>query len=176
MAFFTQEHETVLQFFNFCFSAGWHSQLTVLGMTWPCEWACWSCLCPPERATLSLVDLPFSLMPCKTCVRLRSLGLKSTGCYFKCLLSCYEYCQIVTILFIVARGATLPVGVEQVWFWTCGESSLWPCTSPSEDGCFVRRWNSWAGPYGWSKRSTSFQTRHKIVGILQNWVCDGINW
>lgn len=165
MALFTQEHETELQCFRF-FPAGWHSQLTALGMTWPCERACWNCLCPPEQATLSLVDLPFSLMPCKTCVWLRSLGLKSTGCYFRCLLSRYEDCQIIAILFVVARGAALPVAVEQVWFWTCGEGSLWPCTPPSEDGCFERRWNSRAGPYGWSKRSALFQTGHMVSVIL----------
>lgn len=104
----------------------------------------------------------FPLMPCKTCVWLRSLGLKSTGCYFRCLLSRYEDCQIIAILFIVARGAALPVAVEQVWFWTCGEGSLWPCTPPSEDSCFERRWNSRAGPYGWSKRSALFQTGHMV--------------
>ena len=43
-------------------------------------------LCPPVQVTLSLFSLPFSLMPCKICVQLYSLGVRSQGCYFRHLL------------------------------------------------------------------------------------------
>jgi len=72
-------------------------------------------LYPPVQVTMSLVSLPFSIMPCKICVPLYGWGVKSKGWYFRRLFSCYEYCQIMVILFIVARGTTLPVAVEKVW-------------------------------------------------------------